>query len=184
MLLKATTVYIFTFVVLTVSFFSQMVPSATASTTLPQHIPGFVPQTVTDQCGGTVTYTARLGDGWIKRYDAIRDFTRAIELDSGYVNALQGRGDVHFYRGDLKKAEEDYSAMLTLDSDRPSTRYDRGFARKKQNDAHYEYGMLCRKLGRNNQAVTHLKHYLHHAPENEPEKYFTKARTAIDELSK
>ncbi len=60
------------------------------------------------------------GAAYIRRqeYDrAIRDYTRAVELQPDLLNAYNNRGIVYAAIGDLDKAESDFDRVLELDSD-------------------------------------------------------------------
>ncbi|MEI8253039.1 MAG: tetratricopeptide repeat protein [bacterium] len=69
----------------------------------------------------TGSEASKLYDSGIKKYDsenytgAIQDFTKAIELDSGYIDAYQERGRVRYDLGDYTGAVQDYDKVIELD---------------------------------------------------------------------
>ena len=48
---------------------------------------------------------------------AIKDFTRAIEIDPGLASVYNNRGESRHKKGDLAAAESDYRQALKLDPD-------------------------------------------------------------------
>jgi len=47
---------------------------------------------------------------------ALIDFTRAIEIDTGYTDAWTGRGSVYFYLHDRNASERDWNRAKDLGS--------------------------------------------------------------------
>jgi tetratricopeptide (TPR) repeat protein len=74
---------------------------------------------------GTGLQKAAVGD----RNGAIADFTRAIELDPEFVDALTERGRAYSSGGDREKALEDYGRALQLDPNNVEILNDRGSVR-------------------------------------------------------
>ena len=60
---------------------------------------------------------------------AIEDFTRAIRLDSGFIQAYENRGVAKFYLHDNKGAASDYTLALKINPDDYNTLGRRGWAR-------------------------------------------------------
>ena len=65
---------------------------------------------------------------------AIKDFTRAIEIDPGLASVYNNRGESRHKKGDLAAAESDYRHALKLDPAFPVVFYNRGKLRLENGD--------------------------------------------------
>ena len=65
---------------------------------------------------------------------AIYDFSEAVKLDSGFIEAYENRGVSRYYLGDYAGAIEDYDKALEIDPDDFNTCVRRGWARFRMND--------------------------------------------------
>jgi Tfp pilus assembly protein PilF len=66
---------------------------------------------------------------------AIRDFTRALEIDPGYSRAYHLRGLALEKQGNTKEALEDFSRAIELDSDYGAAYFSRATLRSKLGDS-------------------------------------------------
>ena len=85
----------------------------------------------------------------LHRYDeALADFEQALKLSPTNDNALVGRGNVHFWKGESEAALQDYMKAVSLDP-KPADRYnDLGnvyFTRGQYDDAIKAYGEALRR---------------------------------------
>lgn len=65
---------------------------------------------------------------------AIYDFSEAVRLDSGFIEAYENRGVARYYLGDYAGAVEDYDRALEINPDDYNTCVRRGWARFRLND--------------------------------------------------
>lgn len=65
---------------------------------------------------------------------AITDFTEAIRLDSGFIEAYENRGVTRYYLEDFSGALEDYDRALDINPDDYNTCIRRGWAKFRLND--------------------------------------------------
>jgi len=73
-----------------------------------------------------------LGSG--KHYEAIGQFTKAIEFNPRYSEAYHNRGIAYKKNGDLDKAIEDYKKALSLNDNDEETMYNLGLAYMDKKD--------------------------------------------------
>ena len=64
----------------------------------------------------------------------MRDFTRAINIDSDFASAYNNRGEAWYKKGDLKSAESDYRQALKINPAFEEVFYNRGKLRLKNGD--------------------------------------------------
>jgi tetratricopeptide (TPR) repeat protein len=83
------------------------------------------------------------GEAWIGKGDcdktiacdkAIADYTKAIELDSKFVQAYDGRGSAWFIKGDYDKAIADFTKAIEIDPKYDQAYYGRANAWEKKGD--------------------------------------------------
>ena len=58
---------------------------------------------------------------------AMKEFSKAIELDSDYSLAYYNRALIYYQRGDLDSSLSEYSKAIELDPKNPYWTYERGF---------------------------------------------------------
>jgi tetratricopeptide (TPR) repeat protein len=74
--------------------------------------------------------------------EAIKSFTRAIELDPEYAVAYNNQGLVRYKRGDFLGAIRDFTRAIELDPGFPEPHFNRGLARRKAMKTHgLDYGL-------------------------------------------
>jgi tetratricopeptide (TPR) repeat protein len=67
-------------------------------------------------------------------YGSIRDFNKAIQLDSNYASAYNNRGNSKGYLGDHNSAIKDFNKAIQLDSNYVSAYNNRGISKFYLND--------------------------------------------------
>ncbi|MCB0661545.1 MAG: PD40 domain-containing protein, partial [Saprospiraceae bacterium] len=89
--------------------------------------------------------SGNLQEGQLEK--ALRNFERSLEEEPGFLNALEGAGNVSHDLGMFEKAKEYYQVIMNIQPDYPEI-------------IDYKYGVVCFKKREFNEAVSAFENYL------------------------